>query len=148
MVTGSSRPPLGANVRGPSAWIVWQTARDSLLSRLRQLEVNPNVDRSIVRGFRNTIDDLELAAHGYRDWELVRNAADSVEVDSAGADGDSGCPPQRWGVGKTAASLNCSPRWVTALIAQGRLAAVKHGREWRVDVDSVEDFKRRGADAA
>ena len=34
------------------------------------------------------------------------------------------------------------------LCQQGRLAATKHGREWRIDVSSVEDFKLRGANAA
>jgi hypothetical protein len=78
MVTGSQMP-LGTSVRGPSAWILWQTARDSLQSRLRQLELDPHVHRDVVRHLRGTLADLELAAWQYRDWESARSAADSAE---------------------------------------------------------------------
>lgn len=40
-------------------------------------------------------------------------------------------------VAEAAASLGVSPRRVRALIAAGRLAADKHGREWEVDEASV-----------
>ena len=144
----SNRPPLGASVRGPSAWILWQTTRDSLRSRLRQLELDPGVDRGIVRGFRNTIEDLKLAAHEYRDWELARNATESAEVPQGGRDAGLGNPSQRWvDTSEVAASLNCSKRWVTQLIQQGRLVAAKRGRSWRIDASSVEDFQQRGANA-
>jgi hypothetical protein len=143
----SGRPPLGASVRGPGAWILWQTARDSLRSRLRQLEVDPGVDRGIVRGFRNTIEDLELAAHEYRDWERARSAADSAEASVSVLDAGLDCPSRWVDAGSVAASLGCTVRWVTQLCLVGRLAAVKVGRVWSIDPDSVRDYKK-GADAA
>jgi hypothetical protein len=148
----SARMPLGACVRGPAAWILWQTARDSLRERLRQLEVDPYVHRDIVRGFRNTIDDLELAATEYKKYTGHSSAtpvAEAVEVPSGGHEAGSGrLAMDRWDTGLVAASLGCSERWVTQLCLTGRLAATKRGRCWSIDVASVEDFKRRGADAA
>ena len=144
----SNRLPLGACVRGPSAWILWQTTRVSLRSRLRQLAADPGVDPRIVAGFRNTIADLELAAGEFRDWERARSAADSAEVPVGGL--AAGLErPLSWGTtGSAAEALACSPRWVTQLIAMGRVSATRVGPEWRVDLDSVEDFKLRGANAA
>jgi excisionase family DNA binding protein len=146
-VTG--RLPLGVHLRGAALWVVWVTARDSLQSRLRQLERDPNVHRDVVRQLRGVLADLELGAQQFRDWELARSAADSGEVAGGGSDAGLGNPLNGWvDVGEVAAMLNCSPRWVTGLCQQGRLAATKHGREWRIDVSSVEDFKRRGVEAA
>jgi Helix-turn-helix domain len=139
MVTGSQMP-LGASVRGPSAWILWQTARDSLQSRLRQLELDPHAHRDVVCHLRGTLADLELAAWQYRDWESAPSAADSAEPS--------------WDVldagytGLAAASLGCSERWVTTLCLTGRLAATKRGRAWTIDPESVEDYRLRGVDAA
>jgi excisionase family DNA binding protein len=147
MVNGSLRP-LGAYVRGSSAWIVWQTARDSLSSRLRQLESDPHVHRDVVRHLRGTLADLELAAIAYRDWERARSVADSVEVTRGGSSAGLENLPGWGDTSEVAASLGCSKRWVTALIQQGKLAATKRGRAWFIDLDSVEDFKRRGAVAA
>jgi excisionase family DNA binding protein len=113
------------------------------------LQLDAGVDPAIVRGFRNTIEDLELAALQFRDWEMARRSvsefADSAEVPGGGVSADLGNPPRWVDVGEVAAALNCSTRWVTALCQQGRLAATKHGREWRIDAGSVEDFKRREA---
>jgi excisionase family DNA binding protein len=146
-VTG--RLPLGVHLRGAALWVVWVTARDSLQARLRQLERDPYVHRDVVTQLRGVLADLELGARAYRDWELVRNVSDSAEVDSAGVGGGLEHPSQRWGdTSLAAASLDCSERWIRALIAQGRLVAAKRGRSWLVDLDSVEDFKRRGAYAA
>jgi hypothetical protein len=142
------RPPLGANVRGPAAWILWQTTRDSLRSRLSQLQVDPGVDRGVVRGFRNTIEDLELAAHEYRDWEMARNATESTEVPQGGPAAGLDCPSRWVDAGSVAASLGCTVRWVTQLCLTGRLAATKRGRSWLMDPSSVEDFQLRGANAA
>lgn len=146
VVTG--RVPLGVHLRGAPLWIVWVTARDSLQARLHQLERDPHVNPQVIRQLRGVLDDLELGAAAYRDWERIRNATDSVEVLRGGRDAGSDCLPHRWGVAEAAASLNCSHRWVTALIAQGRLAAVKERREWRIEVNSIADYKRRGVEAA
>jgi len=61
-----TRPPLGANVRGASAWIIWQLLRESLPTRIRQLEVDPGVHRDVVRHLRGRAADLEEAARQYR----------------------------------------------------------------------------------
>jgi excisionase family DNA binding protein len=143
-----SRPPLGVHLRGPALWVVWQTARPQLELRLAQLERDPGVHRDVVSHLRGTLADLELAAHEYRDWELARNATDSAEVPQGGRDAGLGNPSQRWvDTSEVAASLNCSKRWVTQLIQQGRLVAAKRGRSWSVDLDSVEDYRRRGVAA-
>jgi hypothetical protein len=142
--------PLGCDVRGPYAWITWQAARDVLVSRLGQLERDPSVHRDIVRGFRNTLDDLELAAVSFRDWERSRadrNATEAAEVSGGGGGAGSALRPTGMDVGAVAASLDCSERWVTQLCLTGRLAATKQGRSWRIDPGSLEDYKR-GADAA
>jgi hypothetical protein len=148
----SNRLPLGACVRGPSAWILWQTARDSLRSRLRQLQLDAGVDPAIVRGFHNTIEDLELAALQFRDWEMARRSvsefADSAEVPGGGDSAGLESPPRWVDAGLVAASLGCSVRWVTQLCLTGRLAATKRGRSWLIDPSSVEDFQLRGANAA
>jgi hypothetical protein len=147
MVTGSQMP-LGASVRGPSAWILWQTARDSLQSRLRQLELDPHVHRDVVRHLRGTLADLELAAWQYRDWESARSAADSAEPSWDVLDAGLDRPPGWMDTGLAAASLGCSERWVTTLCLTGRLAATKRGRAWTIDPESVEDYRLRGVDAA
>jgi hypothetical protein len=144
----SNRPPLGANVRGSSAWIVWQLLRDPIRARIRQLELDPGVHRDVVRHLRGTAADLEMAALEYRDWEMVRSAADSVEAPGSGLAAGLDCPSRWVDAGSVAASLGCTVRWVTQLCLVGRLAAVKQGRIWRIDVSSVEDFKRRGVEAA
>ena len=70
-------------------------------------------------------------------------------MESVGADAGLENPLSRWvGVSEVAVMLNCGPRWVTALCQQGRLAATKRGRSWFIDPTSVEDFKRRGVEAA
>ena len=46
--------PLGANVRGSSAWIVWQLLRDPLRTRIRQLELDPGVHPYVVRQLKAT----------------------------------------------------------------------------------------------
>jgi excisionase family DNA binding protein len=144
-----SRPPLGVHLRGPSVWIVWQTARDSLLARIGQLERDPGVHRDVVRQLRGTAADLEMAALEYRDWEQSHSAADSAEVESVGSGAGLENLPNRWGdTGLVAAELGCSERWVRALCSSGRLAATRRGREWRIDLDSVMNFKRRGVNAA
>jgi excisionase family DNA binding protein len=57
--------------------------------------------------------------------------------------------PLGWGTASmVAASLGCSTRWITQLCRMGQLAAVKVGRSWSIDPDSVQDFKQRGANAA
>jgi excisionase family DNA binding protein len=148
-----SRLPLGVHLRGAALWVVWQTARDSLRSRLRQLEMDPYVHRDVVGQLGGVLAELELGAPQFRDWESARRSvsevADSVEVPRGGSDAGLRNPPNRWvDVGEVAAVLNCSARWVTALCQQGRLAAVKVGRSWSIDPESVRDFKQRGANAA
>jgi hypothetical protein len=140
--------PLGAHVRGPSAWIVWQLLRAPLETRIAQLQRDPNVDPQVVRGLKQTASDLQSAAGQYREWAAARNAADSAEVPNASVDaGLKG--PLGWGTASmVAASLGCSTRWITQLCRMGQLAAVKVGRSWSIDPDSVQDFKQRGANAA
>jgi excisionase family DNA binding protein len=138
-----TRPFLGASVQGSSAWIVHQLLNAPLQQRIRQLECDPHVPGEVVRHLRMTAAAIGEAARQYR--EAVTSAvsvADSVEVNSGGTDAGLGQLPNRWGVAETAASLGCSRRWVRALVSQGRLVAVKAGREWRVDVDSIEDYRR------
>ena len=137
-----SRPPLGVHLRGPALWIVWQTTRPQLEMRLAQLERDPGVDPAVVRQLRGVLADLELGAQLFRDWQAVRNVADSAEV-SVGGSGAGSEYPYRWGVAKVAAELNCGPRWVTTLCRTGQLAAIKQGREWRIDPSSAKDFQRR-----
>jgi hypothetical protein len=139
----TSRPPLGAHVRGANAWILWQAARDVLLSRLGQLERDPAVHAGVVRGFRATLDDLELAAVEFRDWERSRrSAADSAEVTGRAFGAESDSPPTGLDAGTVAEVLGCTERWVTQLCLTGRLAATKRGRMWSIDPESVEDFKK------
>jgi hypothetical protein len=141
------RPPLGANVRGSSAWIVWQLLRDPLRVRIRQLELDPGVHPDVVRQLRGAEADLETAARQYRDWVDDRSASESAEAPPSGVDASLDRP---FGLdtGSVAASLGCSERWVTQLCLTGQLAAVKVGRSWSIDPDSVQDFKQRGANAA
>jgi hypothetical protein len=143
-----TRPPLGANVRGSSAWIVWQLLRDPLQSRIRQLELNPGVHRDVVRQLWGTATDLEMAAREYRDWFDARSVAESAEVPRGVRDAESGCSPRWVDARSTAASLGCTVRWVTQLCLVGRLAAVKRGRTWFIDPESVQDYKQRGGNAA
>jgi hypothetical protein len=147
MVMGSSRPPLGACVRGSSAWIIWQLLRDPLRTRIGQLALDPGVDPLVVRQLRGTEADLELAAREYRAWEAARNATESTEVPRGGFVGGLD-RPSGLDTGSVAASLGYTVRWVTQLCLVGRLAAVKVGRSWSIDPDSVQDFKQRGANAA
>jgi excisionase family DNA binding protein len=143
-VAVSAKPPLlGASISGSSAWVIYQLLREPLKIRVRQLQCDPNVHADVVRDLVATAAAIREAARQYR--ELV---TDSVEAPASLSSADLGNPPGRWGVAETAARLNCSPRWVTALISQGRLAAVKAGREWRVDVDSIVDYQRRGVSSA
>ena len=115
-----------------------------------QLEVDPHVPGHVVRHLRGTAAELEEAARQYR--ELVDRSrsevADSVERLQGGVDTKSENPPRWVDTSMVAASLDCSERWVTQLCLTGRLAAVKRGRSWLIDVDSVEDYRRRGFDAA
>lgn len=139
---------LAVPVRGAAAWVLWQVSRDALQARIRQLSLDPNVHADVVRELRSVALDLEEAARQYR--ELVDRSrsevADSVERLRGGPDAGLENPLHRWvEVSEVAALLDCSPRWVTALCQQGRLAATKHGREWRIDAGSVKDFKRREA---
>jgi hypothetical protein len=145
-VTG--RMPNGACVRGPNAWIAWQAAHDVLRERLRQLEVDPCVHRDVVRGFRNTIADLEMAAAEYREWERARAATDSAEVPTSAVRAVLDRPSRWMDTGSVAASLDCSERWVTQLCLTGRLAATKQSRAWLIDPGSVRDYLQRGVDAA
>jgi hypothetical protein len=66
----SGRPPLGANVRGMSAWILWQVSREALQVRIRQLELDPYVHRDVVRELRSTAADLEEAARQFEPSRL------------------------------------------------------------------------------
>ena len=105
----------------------------------------------VVRDLRVTAAAIREAARQYR--ELVDRSrsvvAASVEVAGGGSDAGLEHPLSRWvDVGEVAAMLNCSPRWVTALCQQGRLAATKRGRSWLIDPESVEDYILRGANAA
>jgi excisionase family DNA binding protein len=151
MVMSSNRPLLSASVSGSSAWIIAMLLRESLPARIGQLERDPHVPGDVVRDLRATAAGIQEAARQYR--ELVESSrsevADSAEVDSGDVGAGLGNPSQRWvDTSEVAASLNCSKRWVTQLIQQGRLVAAKRGRSWRIDVDSVEDYRRRGAVAA
>jgi hypothetical protein len=137
----SSRPPLGAYVRGPSALIIWRDCHEVLQERLRKLELDPGVHRDLVRSFRNTIGDLETAALESRDWEMARAATDSAE--RSGSVLDAGLErPSRLDTKSVAAILDCQERWVTQLCVTGRLVAIKRGRAWEIDPESVEDFKK------
>jgi excisionase family DNA binding protein len=73
--------------------------------------------------------------------------ADSVEVPRGGVDAVLD-RPTGMDTGSVARELNCSRRWVTTLCRTGQLAGTRVGREWRIDLDSVEDFKQRGVEAA
>jgi hypothetical protein len=141
----SSRLPLGACVRGPSAWVIWQLLGESLPARIRQLELDPGVHRDVVRQLRITEADLKEAAHQYRDWSAERS--ESVEVPNS-ADLGGLERPLGMVAREAAAVLGCGERWITQLCLSGRLAAVKRGRTWFIDAGSVEDFKRRGVYAA
>jgi excisionase family DNA binding protein len=44
------------------------------------------------------------------------------------------------GTASVATTLRCSSRWVTQLIADGRLRAERVGRTWAIDPDSVDEF--------
>jgi excisionase family DNA binding protein len=141
------RPPLlGASVSGSSAWILWQVSRDALRVRIGQLERDPYVDSRAVRDLRATAAGLEEAARQYRLLvDSSRSLTDSAERFGGGVSADLQ-NPFRWGVAEVAASLNCSTRWVRTLCRTGQLAATKqHGREWRVDPSSVEDYMQREA---
>jgi hypothetical protein len=132
-------------VRGPSAWIVWQLLHEPIRARIRQLEVDPGVPWDVVRALRGTAADLEMAAGDYREW--TRSASESAEVPNSGLDA---CldRPSGLDTGSVAASLGCSERWVTQLCLTGRLAAIKRGRSWFIDPESVQDYQQRGANAA
>lgn len=140
--------PLGASVQGSSAWIIWQVLQEPLRVRVRQLEVDPGVHRDVVRHLRGTAVELEEAARQYREWDSARSAADSAEAPGDGFPAGLDCPSRWADAGSVAASLGCTVRWVTQLCLVGRLAAVKVGRSWSIDPDSVQDFKQRGANAA
>jgi excisionase family DNA binding protein len=129
-----------------SAWIIWQVLHEPLRVRIRQLECDPAVSGDVVRHLRVTAAAIGEAARQYRD--LVAEVADSADVSAASSSADLGNLPNGWGVAEVAASLNCSERWVRALIAQGRLVAAKRSRSWLVDLDSVKDFKLRGISSA
>jgi excisionase family DNA binding protein len=140
-----SRPPfLGAFVSGSSAWVIHQILHQPLAMRIRQLSVDPHVPAEVVRDLRMTAAAIGEAARQYR--VAVTSVADSAEVSGGGVGGDSVHPPLG-GVDtcEAAVLLNCSERWIRALIAQGRLAAAKQGRSWFVDLDSIEDYRRREA---
>ena len=144
-------PLLSAPVSGSSAWIIYQVLHEPLKTRIRQLQVDPHVPGDVVRDLRVTAAAIQEAARQYK--ELVESSrsevADSVEQAQGGSGGGLGNPLSRWvDVGEVAAMLNCSPRWVTGLCQQGRLAATKHGRCWLIDRDSVDDYMLRGANAA
>jgi excisionase family DNA binding protein len=148
-VTG--RPLLSAAISGPSAWIVHQLLAAPLKHRIEQLQRDPHVPRRVVDDLQGTAAAIQEAARQYK--ELVESSrsevADSVEQPRGGSGGALENPLNGWvDVGEVAAVLNCSARWVTALCQQGRLAATKRGRSWRIDASSVEDFMLRGADAA
>jgi excisionase family DNA binding protein len=139
-----SRPLLAASVSGSSAWIIHQVLHEPLRVRIEQLQRDPRVPGDVVRDLRGTAAGIQEAARQYR--ELVTEAADSVEQLRGGCGAGLENPSQRWvDTGEAAANLNCSPRWITALIQQGRLVAAKRGRSWRVDVDSIDDYQRREA---
>src|SRR5215204_1935791 len=70
--------PLGAYVRGSSAWILWQVLHEPLRARIRQLEVDPGVPGDVVRHLRGTAADLEEAARQYR--EVACSASESAEL--------------------------------------------------------------------
>jgi hypothetical protein len=141
-------PPLGVHLRGPSVWVVGQVLHEPLLARIRQLALDPGVDPTVVRQLRGTAADMEMAAHQYRAWEAARNATESTEVLQGGLAAGLDCPFRWVDAGSVAASLGCSMRWVTQLCLVGRLAAVKRGRSWLIDPDSVRDYMLRGANAA
>jgi excisionase family DNA binding protein len=144
-----SRPLLSASVSGSSAWIIYQVLHAPLRVRIRQLECDPHISGGVVRDLRVTAAAIQEAARQYR--ELVDGSrsvpADSAERSLSASDADLGNPPQV-GVAEVAVMLNCGPRWVTTLCRMGQLAATKQGREWRIDVSSVEDYKARGVEAA
>jgi excisionase family DNA binding protein len=148
-VTGSRQPLLGASVSGSSAWIIAMLLREVLPARIRQLEVDPHISGGVVRDLRGTAAAIQEAARQYR--ELVDGSpsvpADSAERSLSASDADLRNPPQV-GVAEVAVMLNCGPRWVTTLCRMGQLAATKQGREWRIDVSSVEDYKAQGVKAA
>jgi hypothetical protein len=143
----SGRRPLGAYVRGSSAWIIHQLLQDSLPSRIRQLELDPGVHRDVVRQLRGTAADLELAAREYRVWFAARSAAESAEVPRGRVAAGSDRPPRWVDTGSAAASLGCTVRWITQLCLVGRLAAVKVGRVWSIDPESVQVYRQRGGNA-
>jgi Helix-turn-helix domain len=144
-----SRPLLSASVSGSSAWIIYQVLHAPLRVRIRQLECDPHISGGVVRDLRVTAAAIQEAARQYR--ELVDGSrsvpADSAERSLSASDADLGNPPQV-GVAEVAVMLNCGPRWVTTLCRMDQLAATKQGREWRIDVSSVEDYKARGVEAA
>ena len=90
----TSRVPLGAYVRGSSAWILWQVLHEPLRARIRQLEADPHVNRDVVRHLGGTAADLEEAALQYR--EVACSAADSAEQPWGGSDAGLENPPDRW----------------------------------------------------
>jgi excisionase family DNA binding protein len=143
----SRSPLLAAPVSGSSAWIVWQLLDAPLQQRIRQLEVDPHVPGEVVRHLRGTAAGIEEAARQYREWSTgsATSATEATEVSHRGGGAGSGLRPAGMDVGSVAAGLGCSPRWVTQLIAMGRLAATKHGRSWRIDPDSVRDYLQGGA---
>jgi hypothetical protein len=134
------RLPLGAYARGPNAVITWRDCREVLQERLRKLECDRWTNPALVRGFRAWVSDLEAAALAAQDWDRARSATESAEVPGNALETRLERPP-RLDTKAVAVILDCEVRWVTQLCVTGRLSAVKRGRMWEIDPDSVEDFK-------
>ena len=57
-----------------------------------------------------------------------------------------GCPGRRWlSVGVVAAQFGCGAKRVRRMIRRGELDAVRVGREWRIDHESLDDLIRRSS---
>ncbi len=54
-----------------------------------------------------------------------------------------GCPDVKWLLVSTVAGhLECNPKSVRRMIKRGEIDAVRIGRHWRVDHDSLDDYVR------
>ena len=132
--------PLGANVRGFSAMVTWQVAHGPIKAVIKRLELDPAVHRGYAEDLRATLADLQMAGRAYAEWRQAVSAAGSADLPQApDVSSSNHFPPGLWwSSSETAERLTVSARRVRQLCAQGRLSAVKRGREWFIDPASIE----------
>lgn len=134
----SSRPPLGASVRGFAAWQFALLLREPLCQRIAELERSPHVHPGYLAELRATYAEVRHAGELWQEWAAI--CADENAKAVGTQIGSGSVKKQELTPEEAAPMIKKTSARVRQLLLCGALTGRKVGGRWLIDRDSVVSY--------